>query len=82
MYCNKQSPMSGQETATCGELYYSNTIKFKCIECIKRDSAKMISLLSQINDVIIESKNEVECADGVVSLSHDISELLKEVTNG
>jgi len=39
---------------------------------------KMISLLSQINGIIIESKNEIECADGVVSLAHDISELLGE----
>lgn len=79
MYCNKQFPISGLETATCGELYYSNTIKFKCVECIKGDNDKMISLLYQINDIIIESKNEIECADGVVSLAHEISELLGEV---
>lgn len=40
---------------------------------------KMVSLLSQINGIIIESKSEIECADGVVSLSHEISELLGEV---
>tara|TARA_R110001592_G_C13193003_1_gene753654 strand:+ start:88604 stop:88837 length:234 start_codon:yes stop_codon:yes gene_type:complete len=37
---------------------------------------KMVSLLSQINGIIIGSKNEIECADGVVSLAHDISEVL------
>jgi len=41
-------------------------------------SEKMISLLSQINGIILESKNEIECADGVVSLAHEISELLGE----
>ena len=81
MYCNNQIAMGGQETATCGELYYSNTIKFKCVACIKRENEKMVSLLSQINNVILESKNEIECADGVVSLGHNISELLKEVAN-
>jgi len=39
---------------------------------------KMISLLSQINGIIIESKSEIECADGIVSLAHDISKLLGE----
>lgn len=44
-----------------------------------RKAEKMEKLLSQINDIIIESKNEIECVDGVVSLAHDISEVLKEI---
>lgn len=41
-----------------------------------RKADNMEKLLSQINSVIIESKNEIECADGVVSLGHNISEVL------
>ena len=43
-----------------------------------RKAEKMEKILSQINGIIIESKNEIECADGVVSLAHNISELLGE----
>lgn len=41
-----------------------------------RKAKRMETLLSQINGIIIESKNEIECADGVVSLAHNISEVL------
>jgi hypothetical protein len=59
--------MSGQETAVCGELYYSNTVKYKCIDCIKKESIQLYDTLHTI--LCVANRNDSNAMDDIIKLA-------------
>lgn len=67
MYCNKPISISGKETATCGELYCSNTVKYKCIDCIEKESTQLFDALHTI--LCVANRNDSNAMDDIIKLA-------------